>query len=587
VAEFKLALVADVSDLVRKTDDVGDALEKVGKSLDGVGDVGTASTKKLEREFSEAADKMKADARTTGKAIGDDISSGTREASEGAASFKDNAAANAKEVAASFDGSAQSIANGFQGLAAEALEGFGPAGVAAGVAAAAGIGLIQSALENAKEKAQETAEKVADIADTLIDIGSNDLGADDVNDQLREWATTAEDGSVKLQQLSDTAAAAGIDFRDFARGLAGDTDAANRSMSEIADAQAKYAAAYLAIVNAGGPEMYGKLQGLVEMNEAQTAALGEARRALSDNDDAMGSAADTADLYREVTEGATDAIEAQAEATARAQAAQEQYLNALEDAADPVSTYEDILKRKNTAEHDAAQATADATEDTSDTWETYAHDVNVTIDDLISDMNAKADAASAFEANLGKIAAAGGQAMADELRAKGPEAASAVAQVIADADPAKQAELFAAQAKAAGESIVTNTAAGITDNKGAIASALQGAIDSATADATGNAAALYSATGGMGQGTATQRRTASPATTPPASTGTTTAVVSGPLTVNLSQTDRDLLSSLADRPVQVSVTLDAKQIASQVSAIQAAAYRSRQVSGGTRGVVRV
>lgn len=553
---FKMAFIADVAQFLKGSGDVREALGKVTGALDDVGDAGTDSTKQLARDFSEASDKIKADTAAAGRAVGDNISRGTREATEGTRALKENAGANAKEVAASFDGSAQSIVQGFQALGAEAFEGFGPAGMAAGVAAAAGIGLVAKVLSDAKEKAQETAQEVADVASELIDLGSSSLGADQVNDKLKTWASTAEDGKVKLRDLADEATNAGIDFEDYARGLAGDSDAIQRAYAQVTaalaakDEQQRLSNEEVAQTGRGAYDVF--VTGLDHQREAIEAA----KKALEEQDGTLNQAADTADLYRQAIEGTAAANQAQADALERSQKAQDSYLSALADAADPVGTYEQLLQQKTDAEQKAAQATADATADTKDTWQQYAKDVNVSIDDLIKDMNTKAAAAADFQANLAKIGAAGGQALADELRAKGPEAAGAIAKVIADADPAKQAELFAAQARAAGESIATNSATGITNSTTSVAKAYQDAIDKAAGSLT--APALPDLTTPSNAAAARPRQ--NDLTTPANAAATRTST---PATVALSPADREAILSAMARPVQITVPvqIDSRQVA--------------------------
>ena len=153
MASLELDVLMNTRDVQRGAKDVDKALDGVSDSLDDVARDGEQAGDKLERSFRDAADAAKRESRTIESDVQRNVNRGFDRASEGAENFKDEAKQNAAEVAASFDGSAESIADGFQGLAATAFSGFGPAGIAAGVTAAAGIGLVTQALTTAQEQA--------------------------------------------------------------------------------------------------------------------------------------------------------------------------------------------------------------------------------------------------------------------------------------------------------------------------------------------------------------------------------------------------------------------------------------------------
>ena len=239
---FKLSLVADVRAFLKGTTDVEAALSDVADSLDDLADSTSTDADKaaddLERKFTGAFDKVKSEARTAGKSIGDDVDGGVRKASAGTDQFKENAASNAKEVAARFDGSAESIADGFQGLAAEALEGFGPAGVAAGVAVAAGMGLVSAALQQADEDAQESKEHILDLGKSLATAESRAQGlADATADALGEMTRNPQnvidqafgkDAVDRLTLYSDVIRNAGLSYSDVLSAMQGDEQAYER-----------------------------------------------------------------------------------------------------------------------------------------------------------------------------------------------------------------------------------------------------------------------------------------------------------------------------------------------------------------------
>lgn len=144
----------------------------------------------------------------------------------------------------------------------------------------------------------------------------------------------------------------------------------------------------------------------------------------------------------------TDEYNAQQAAAESATAAQESFTSALESSADPVKVYTDAL--------------GDATEATTQT-----------VDDMIAEWTRQAQEAEEFEANLAVIAASGGQALAEELRSQGPEAAAATADLIARSGDSKIREAAAAYGKANGSAVGKGTAEGIAGQR----SAVQGAVD--------------------------------------------------------------------------------------------------------------
>lgn len=242
---FKFSLVSDVRQFLAGTKSVEDALDDVSDSLDDLARDSAQDADKaadeLERKFSDAFDKVRDDAKTAGKSIGDGLDDGTRKASEGTDALKENAASNAKEMAASFDGSADGIADAFQGLAAEAFEGFGPAGIAAGVAAGAGLGIASAALQQAAEDAQEAVENTHDLADALRDTGS---AASEVADSMKDivdekqwfeyWQNMPVD---RLHAYADAVRLAGVSWDDMRLAAMGNEDALNRVNQQLETAK--------------------------------------------------------------------------------------------------------------------------------------------------------------------------------------------------------------------------------------------------------------------------------------------------------------------------------------------------------------
>jgi methyl-accepting chemotaxis protein len=146
---LSLDITANTREAVRGAKDIGDALGDVADSLDDLAKDGSKSTDKLERSFDDTrketakvergfkdlADTAKRESNTAGDAIGRNVKRGTDDAQDGIKEIGNEAASTAKESAASFDGSAASIGDAFQEVAANAFSSFGPAGLIAGVAA--------------------------------------------------------------------------------------------------------------------------------------------------------------------------------------------------------------------------------------------------------------------------------------------------------------------------------------------------------------------------------------------------------------------------------------------------------------------
>lgn len=239
---FKWSLMADVSSVVKGGQDVEKVLTEMGDSLDKLGSE-TASTAdeaagKLESEFKQAFDKVQSEAKTTGKRIGDDLDDGARRAKDGVEDFKGEAASTAREAAASFDGSAESIADAFQEVAANAFGGFGPAGAAAGLAAAAGIGLASAALTQAEEEAQEAREAALELGQAFATAASRaEALADATSDALAEMVKTPETffdqtETDRLTLYSQMVREAGLDYNDVLLAMQGDTQAYDRVVSQ-------------------------------------------------------------------------------------------------------------------------------------------------------------------------------------------------------------------------------------------------------------------------------------------------------------------------------------------------------------------
>lgn len=217
--------------VLKPLEGVEDALKDVAKDGDKAGDQledalkgSQSETQKLDKSQKELADTIRKSGKA-GKDSGTDFKEGTDKAKEGIDEVGREAQSTAKESAASFDGSAESIGQAFQEVAANAFAGFGPAGMLAGVAAAAGIGVVFSKMEEGTEKTAAFKERVGELTQELIDSGDQaGPSLDYIVDRLKDLASETDDAETSLQDLYDVSKKSGSSFEDLAQAYAGNVD---------------------------------------------------------------------------------------------------------------------------------------------------------------------------------------------------------------------------------------------------------------------------------------------------------------------------------------------------------------------------
>lgn len=224
-------------DSSRGLDKIGDAAEDAGRESKRLGDDlkdagrdGERAVDRLEdalRDAQRQTDKLGDDARDAGR----DMERGMKDAEGGVEEFKDEANSTAREAAASFDGSAESIVDAFQEVAANAFVGFGPAGAVAGLAAAAGIGLVVKGFEEAEEAREESEERIGEWADAFIEAGNRVLSAAQVTEKARAIITDTE----KFKEAQDAATAWGVSESLAILAISGDTNALAEARDALAD----------------------------------------------------------------------------------------------------------------------------------------------------------------------------------------------------------------------------------------------------------------------------------------------------------------------------------------------------------------
>lgn len=233
-------LVADVKDVIKGTDKIGDALEDVGDKLTDVGKDGA----KIDDKVSDAFRNMGKEAKTAGDKVGKSVKDGTDKAGEGLEDMKGEAASTAKETAASFS-SIEDAAGALQEVAANAFAGMGPAGMAAGIVAAAGIGLAISALTDHADKINENKEKMLGLAQTIRDNGGVLTEADYIRNMeeygyaiqdTKEWfelfQADAVSGFEQLRKLSDDT---GLSTQAIFKGAFADKASAETALKGVTD----------------------------------------------------------------------------------------------------------------------------------------------------------------------------------------------------------------------------------------------------------------------------------------------------------------------------------------------------------------
>lgn len=238
---FKFELLANVAGFLKGAGDVEQAVDDVAGSLDDLARDSQTSADKasdaLERKFTDALEAVQAEAKETGRKLGNDVHDGTKRAGDGMDDLKDEAKQSARETAASFSDVSDAL-DLVQEIAANAFGGFGPAGMAAGALAAVGIGLLKTGLDAAKEKADQTKDRVLTLADAIAEVGGDPKAinwAEQLRDVMKEIVDTKEWfefwQNAPVDRLTDWTAkvkAYGVAQTDVMRAATGDTAALAR-----------------------------------------------------------------------------------------------------------------------------------------------------------------------------------------------------------------------------------------------------------------------------------------------------------------------------------------------------------------------
>lgn len=390
--------------VIEPTQEVLQALEQLGRNDAGEqlqqsmreaqhGTVG------LQEDIRALSTQVREGGRAGGR-YGTDMKAGMHEADEAVKTAKENTASNLKEVAASFDGTAQGAASGLQGLAAEVLEGFGPGGLIAGAVLAGGIGLIMSGVEQADEQTQAFQADVAALAQSWIETGKEGkLSAAEIVDGLKGLATQTDTNKASLADVEQQARTLGVPFKDLAR-----------------------------VYAEGGDQTQYALDKTNQLIAAERERLNELT---------AGGTYFATDPTLAGLEAQRNKLIAVQHETKEAAKREKEWLAAggpdLQAKADATQTYADGVQG---ALHDAG-----------DSWDDYkTKEGGLSLDKYLSVTKAKVKAVEEYEGNIGRIAQKGNQAALNYVESLGVDAAPLLEEFV-HAPAAKQGELIALWAK--------------------------------------------------------------------------------------------------------------------------------------------
>lgn len=345
---FKINLLGDARGFLSMTGDVEKALDDVADSLDDLArdtkQNADEAGRQLERGFSDAFDKVRREGKDTSRRMGDDLKHGAKEAGEGFNELGDEAKDSAKEAAASFSGEFTDVADYIQEVLAQALQGFGPIGAAAGIAAAAGVGILISQLEGATDKANELNAQISEVAEALVtDPGS---ALTDRISRIRTellkipevdiWGTiTGKMPVAEFDRLADAMTKANLAAEQqalIARGIAGDNQAAAQATQMLAARQ---------------DELNAQAHRGSTIASNQATANQDVIHSLRGLEGGFGAAADLAERYGTSALGkAIEGTQRQAAAAERAKESNEQFADSLKDAGAVLDDYSDKIINK-------------------------------------------------------------------------------------------------------------------------------------------------------------------------------------------------------------------------------------------------
>ena len=323
-----ITIVSDASSVISEGKKIGSALDKVIDSLDDVGEqakttdrvvqtqmdnISTAakdSSNDLETKFSQAFDKVKKDAKSTGDTVDRETRDGTGRAGEATGEFKSEALQNFSEVSSSFQGdmtSAVDLVQGTLGGLASSLPGLGLAFGVAGAAVGAIFGQMQA-------NAAKTKQAVSDMYDDMLQSGLNYLSKDYAQTQMTAIVKGDADALIKLSDAQHIAELAGVPLSAVLSGITGDASEARRVTEGLTAATQKSSDAYDAARSSGSQDtamlsgLYYQLDNNKRTTDLWTGSLDGATASLSTARDKVGSVRDGMDKLSGTFEHTTDSV---------------------------------------------------------------------------------------------------------------------------------------------------------------------------------------------------------------------------------------------------------------------------------------
>lgn len=236
---LKLDILANTRQFVKEMQDAGASVEDITDALD-----------ELVKQGDDTADKVRKSFREITKGASTSATKVERDYKEAFDGVKKEAAQSGAEAAQSFGGSFEDIADFAQETLAQAFQGFGPAGAAAGVAIAAALGAALQGAADAQERLSEARERAAELSQTLYENRGN-LPMEDAISRVLELLP-AERGAgnplesflnqwldlgTNIDAVRRAARQADAPIRTFIRGLSGgDLDATKDALVAVDEA---------------------------------------------------------------------------------------------------------------------------------------------------------------------------------------------------------------------------------------------------------------------------------------------------------------------------------------------------------------
>ncbi|MGV8851712.1 MAG: hypothetical protein ACOH1M_03980 [Rhodoglobus sp.] len=282
--------------IIEPLEDAVDALDDLGrnKGTDKLED-GFESAQKashdLKKEISQTADHIDKEFKKSYADMKNSSESGTNKAKADLKELGNEARMNASETFSSFDGSAQSFADGIQGTLGGIVSSLGPIGAAAGAAAAIGIGLATAGIEQGKEDTEEFREKVSELTKEFIDSGQiGKRSFSSVLSDLEQLATSTDDSVTNLEDLKKIAERIAAPLDDVTRAYLEGGSALDDLIGRTEKLQEKEQERYEASVANGDSPYSGLIDGSITYGgklDEQLTVLKDQKKAIEDAQEAQ------------------------------------------------------------------------------------------------------------------------------------------------------------------------------------------------------------------------------------------------------------------------------------------------------------